>query len=106
MHSPDATARDYEAYLRLGVAAFADRIGFFRGAAVAKSLPPGSQVESQNKTRRRFEPSSIGQINSPSLSISRQSWVNTGYYARCPGGGPARCWTGPTPAILTAIARA
>ena len=34
-HSLDATALVHEAYLRLGAAAFADRGGFFRAAAVA-----------------------------------------------------------------------
>ena len=34
-HSLDATALVHEAYLRLGDAAFADRSGFFRAAAVA-----------------------------------------------------------------------
>ena len=34
-HSLDATALVHEAYLRLGVASFADRSGFFRAAAVA-----------------------------------------------------------------------
>jgi RNA polymerase sigma factor (TIGR02999 family) len=34
-HSLDATALVHEAYLRLGKATFADRSGFFRGAAVA-----------------------------------------------------------------------
>ena len=47
-HSLDATALVHEAYLRLGDAAFADRSGFFRAAAVAMQ-----RILVDNARRRR-----------------------------------------------------
>ena len=49
-HSLDATALVHEAYLRLGDAAFADRSGFFRAAAVAMQ-----RILVDNARRRKAE---------------------------------------------------
>jgi RNA polymerase sigma factor (TIGR02999 family) len=51
-HSLDATALVHEAYLRLGDAAFTDRSGFFRAAAVAMQRILVDHARSRKAARR------------------------------------------------------